>query len=264
MAQDKRSYLDRARKWLESPTVEAIRYAALDLRVVMEMLTYEKLRAAESNIPAAVLETWQPPQAIKALLEFDTMADQSFDLSIGTHRPGSSDPEEWLSLGNHHALSLKWLKKNYNKVGNLLHAPSARNTEDIDAAKCAGDLREVAIELDKALTSGIAVATWGGGVTFNCGSCGKLIVRNAEALRAGATASCSTQGCDADYKLVQIENGDSLMQRLQFAIECKGCQAKIAVDHRKVREGYCFNCAMCKQGHRITGARTTWAYEKVE
>ena len=134
MGDPRAAHLERARTWLQDPTAEAIRCAALEVRLLIEELTYEKLRAASDIIPPAVLKTWQPPQAVKALLEFDEFADQSFEVQVGEH-PTDSDAEQvWLSLGSHHALTLQWIRKNYNKVGSLLHAPQPGDKAPADAA----------------------------------------------------------------------------------------------------------------------------------
>lgn len=203
MSDEKRTCLDRAKRWLADPAPEGIRYAALELRMVMEMLTYEKLRSASDVIPPSVVDTWQPPQAVKALLEFQPMADRTFKIDIG-RLPADTDldKQEWLPLGEHYALPLKWLRKHYNKVGKMLHAPSARETQAAQPAKQSAYLGEVVDELEKALISGIAGFTERGGYTFNCGDCGKFVIRNADAMEAGQTAVCPTPGCDAEYRLV--------------------------------------------------------------
>jgi hypothetical protein len=127
MAHDTQAGLAKARQWLVDGTPSAVRYAALELRMIMEALTYEKLRDAADIIPPEVLGTWQPPQAVRALLEFDEFADQGFTIEVGKHSPNSDVEQEWLALGEHHALSLRWLRKHYDKVGNVLHVPAPRD-----------------------------------------------------------------------------------------------------------------------------------------
>ena len=56
MSDEKRACLDRAKRLLVEPAPEGVRYAALELRMVMEMLTYEKLRAASDVIPPGVVD----------------------------------------------------------------------------------------------------------------------------------------------------------------------------------------------------------------
>jgi predicted RNA-binding Zn-ribbon protein involved in translation (DUF1610 family) len=227
-------------------------------------VTYEKLRAASDVIPPSVVDTWQPPQTVKGLLEFQPMADQSFKIDVGKDPPDTDlEQQEWLPLGEHHALSLKWLRKNYNKVGNMLLAPSARETKASQAAKQSAYLAKVADELEAALSSGITGFTERGGYTFNCGDCGKLVVRNADAMDAGETALCSTQGCDGEYKLVRNEAGGSAMQPLLVRFECDDCSAVTAVAKRKVAVGLEFNCSACKQRYRVVSLHQNWTFAKM-
>lgn len=264
MSDEKRACLDRAKQLLAEAAPEGVRYAALELRLVMEMLTYEMLRAASDVIPPEVVDAWQPPQAVKALLEFQPLADQTFKLDIGK-LPADTDLEkqEWLPLGEHRTLSLKWLRKHYNKVGNMLHAPSASTTQAAQPAKLAGYLGEVVDELEKILSSGITDVTMRGGYTFNCGDCGKLVVRNADAMEAGKTAVCPTPGCDAEYKLVRNEQGAPVMEPLLVRFECEACKAATHIAQRKVALGFQFDCSGCRERYLVVRLHQNWTFAKV-
>lgn len=241
-----------------------MRYAALELRMVMEMLTYEKLRAASDVIPPSVVDTWQPPQAVKALLEFQPLADQTFKLDIGKLPADTDfDKQEWLPLGEHYAMSLKWLRKHYNKVGNMLHVSSARETQASKPADQAAYIGEVIGELEKVLSSGITDLTERSGYTFNCGDCGKLVIRNAHAMEAGQTAVCPTSGCDAEYKLVRNEHGAMMMRPLLVRFECEACEAGTDIAQRKVALGLEFDCLGCRQRYRVVHLHQKWTFAKV-
>lgn len=69
------------------------------------------------------------------------------------------------------------------------------------------------------MSSGITGLTERGGHTFNCGDCGKLVIRNAGAMEAGQTAICPTTGSDAEYKLVRNEHGATMVQPLLVRFE---------------------------------------------
>ena len=256
--------LDRAKRWLANPAPEGARYAALELRMVMELLTYEKLRAASDVIPPAVVDTWQPPQAVKCLLEFQPMADQTFKIDIG-NLPADTDlnQQEWLPLGEHHALSLKWLRKNYNKVGNMLLAPSPRETQAPQPVKQSLYLAGVVDELEKVLNSGVTGFTERGGYTFNCGDCGKLVIRNTDAMEAGATAICPTQGCGAEYKLARDEKGEAMMEPLLVRFKCEACEAVTVIAKRKVSLGPEFDCFECKLRYRVVRLHQNWTFAKL-
>jgi len=137
MPTDKRSCMARAQQLLAEPTAENLRYAALELRLCIEALTYEKLRAFSDMVPEAVLATWQPPQAVKALLEFEPTADRTFTLFAGVEEQPGIASKNMQYVGQHTALRLTWLRKHYHKLGSLLHSSQARASATSDTASTA-------------------------------------------------------------------------------------------------------------------------------
>ncbi len=264
--------LERAKALLIEPSPEQVRYAALELRMVMEMLTYEKLAAASDQLPPDVVNTWQPPQAIKALLEFQELADQSFSVSIA-ELPEDASPTSreafenlnWLPLGDHHALKLAWLRKNYNKVGNILHAQAPSDSRILDFSKMAEDLRAITMELERAAFSTILAVAEKGGLVFSCICCDRPVVRNLAALERGETATCPTPGCDAEYRLVRnVEEGDEpTVTPIVASLECTACNEVIELHHRKVKVGSQFACPRCGAKHVIAGLQQRWQYAAV-
>lgn len=263
MHQDKASCLARARKWLEQPTAEGVRYAALELRMVVELLTYEKLRAASDIAPPEVLNTWQPPLAVKNLLEFDEFADKTFTVEVGA-LPAETDlgSQEWLLLGEHCALSLKWLR-NYHKLGNFLHVSMSASLPGDWLSKSTALLVSVADELAKVLSSSITGFNHRGGYKFNCGDCGKLIIRNAEALREGKTAICSTPGCDAEYRAVGFEDDAPVVEPIEIQFVCENCKKQAFVAQRKVAVGNDISCSHCNARFRIAALQQRWGLSRV-
>jgi hypothetical protein len=260
MPEDKKACLDRAKEWLSDPTPERLRYAALDARMVMELLTYDKLRAAADIIPPEQLGTWQAPQAVKVLLEFDDLADQSFVIDIGAHPPDSGVEQEWLRLGEHHALSLKWLR-NYHKVGKLLHPPAANEAEPMAPEKQIALLQEVVAELEKALSSTITSMVLKGGCTFTCEACSKIVVGNRMAMDAGKPAFCPTPGCDAEYVIVPGSGDPPNLIHVVERFKCPSCEAAGAIARRKVKVGFEFACHACAQKFRVVA--NTWQFAPI-
>jgi hypothetical protein len=68
--------------------------------MVMELLTYQKLRAVRDLVPEDVLATWQPPQAVRSLVEFQPLADRTFTLDVG-ELPADTpfDQQQWVRVG---------------------------------------------------------------------------------------------------------------------------------------------------------------------
>lgn len=261
-----RQTLDRAKDLLANPTDFNLRYAALELRLIMEMVTYEKLLAAKDVIPPELLRTWQPPQAVKSLLEFQEHADQSFTVEVAKL---SGEPDEfdrlddadklehyktlsYVTLGDHHALSLGWLRKNYNKVGNLLHAANPGSPPK-EPGKTSKYLAEVVAELELVLHSTISSFTEKAGCVFPCRSCGKPVIRNADAMKAGAVAVCSTQDCDGEYRLVKASEGEWTVRSVQTKFACPTCLHESLYWPRKIKVGSALRCPGCQRRFGVSG-----------
>jgi hypothetical protein len=61
--EDKRSFLRRAKALLDAGNDADLHYAALDLRLCIEAITYGKLQSFTEHLPPSMLQrTWQPPQ----------------------------------------------------------------------------------------------------------------------------------------------------------------------------------------------------------
>ena len=180
---DKRACLTRAEHLLEKNDDDLLRYACLELRFCLEAIAYDKLRTYAKRLPEAILRTWQPPQAIRALLEFEPLADQDFTLRISPESELGVPTGEWVNLGTHRTLRLSWLRKSYNKLGHYLHVPmpgaeepanfigpSRRELEGIIAA-----LKPV---VESAIDSSVAAV-----LDFECSVCHLASFTNIEAAK---------------------------------------------------------------------------------
>lgn len=111
---NKRDHAKRAGELISSGIDTDLRYAALELRMAMEVIAYEKLRFYAARLPAAVLETWQPPQAIKLLLELEPEALYDKQFRIAEQHSEGSETGRVIFAGEHFSFKLPWLKKSYH------------------------------------------------------------------------------------------------------------------------------------------------------
>lgn len=270
-----RQALDRAKGLLSEPTEHNLRYAALELRMVMEMVTYEKLFAAQDVLPPEVVRTWQARQAVKALLEFQPLADETYTISFaevpeGVQLDGLEDSArlkqlaqlEYQEVGQHHGMKLKWLGSNYNRIGGLLHAvnPGSSAMEKLETAAY---LAEVVAELELVVSSTIYTLTERGGYVFECIACEKPIVRNFEAMKAGKTAICSTPHCDAEYRLVKDGENDWTLQPVETIFTCPSCSFDFRCWSRKVEVGVGFTCPGCKRRYGVHAVHKQWQFHEL-
>lgn len=260
MPLDQRAILERARSQLALGTVESLRYAALECRLLMEELTYEKLRAYAELLPESELNKWQPREAVKMLLAIDPNADQGIKVEISPvptpdgRELSKEDYErmEWVPLGEHHALSLKWLK-NYHKVGALLHAPKASESSTMPIEKQRQLLADVLDELAKAAGSSLRSIVFKGGLVFQCIGCNRQVLANVMNLMKGAIALCPNDDCQFEYEISQHESGEepSGVRPTGAVVACAKCAHTIHVPKRRLKAGHQFECGKCSTQYRL-------------
>ena len=260
MSLDKRSCMARAQALMADATPESLRYAALELRLCIEALTYEKLRAFSQIVPEEVLRTWQPPQAVKALLEFEPPADRTFVLYAGIEEEYGKPAKDMKYVGTHISLRLGWLRKHYNKLGSLLHAPAVGDPRAPDVAALKEYLAEVIADLQEPLQSTITGGTFREVFNFTCSECGKPVIANAETVREKKKAICLNPQCKAEY-FAQVSETDQATFKLMVTVfECagEGCDGTVQIENRKLDVGVEFACPKCGLKHVIVHRQ--WGY----
>lgn len=111
MVHTKYKCIERANSLIEEGTAVSLRYAALELRFCMEAITYEKLEASAKHIPPDIIDKWQPPQAVKALLEHEPKTDKGFILFAGIEEEYGVPSNNMQFVGEHKAFNLGWLRR---------------------------------------------------------------------------------------------------------------------------------------------------------
>jgi hypothetical protein len=85
---------------LASADDERLKYAALELRMAMESLTYDRALAYKEGFPPAEYQSWQPRKVMALLLEIDLNADKDSSLAFGIEPALGVTPDEMPSVFN--------------------------------------------------------------------------------------------------------------------------------------------------------------------
>ena len=111
-------------KLLMENTEASVTYAALECRLAIERICYERLRIAHDYISHDDLRKWQPSDIVKTLIqEVDAKAAETFTLSVsrGPMPEGSppsnredSEAMEWLPVGTQVGFAPNKLGKLWN------------------------------------------------------------------------------------------------------------------------------------------------------
>lgn len=249
--------IERAKKLIEVGDKVSLRYAALELRMAMEFLTYEKLDGTGNHIPKYIVDAWQPPQAVKALLEFDQLGDKSFKIFAGIEEEYGKPAKDMKLVGEHKSLGLKWLRKHYNKVGKYLHGH--RTTEELMPEKeLKSYLQEVAAAVEEANSGNIRGAAFIQPFDVTCEKCGQPFVVAKSSLKNTKKFYCFNANCRAEYHGELTGENSAKFRLLATTFDCAACNAKISVENRHLKIGFKFKCGKCNTEHELCYRQ--WAY----
>lgn len=253
-----KSTISQIEKLLEENTEASVTYAALECRLAIERICYERLRLAHDYISQDDLRKWQPRDIVKTLIqEVDEHAATTLTISFARELPSENSPEgfealDWKPLGTQ-------IGFNPNKLGALWHGlanvalhieiPTSKDT----SVKQYGTMQAIISKVNQALaeinqisegtlmTSGLGTE-----VSFEC-KCGTKNKRRLELLKDGQTINCINPGCVESYAYVQ---SDMTFGRRTVTIACRSCGAshdiqKRIVEKLRTDQNIHFDCEGC-------------------
>lgn len=221
-------------------TAAALTYAALECRLALESLCYERLRVSYDYVSQQdFVSRWTPKQVIDFLVaEGNDLAAQEFTLSIGRDpvpaatgpvRSEDFDSVEWLRVGKQVGFDVKYIGRIWQALSSFLHVKMPRSKEDEilpygDQAALLRTLEKAVHELRR-LSQGTLVASGlGETVTFVC-RCGLTNKRRAKLLSDGSSVNCSNLECNERYRTHVDSAGEFEFERIVVEIACASCGA---------------------------------------
>lgn len=251
---DAREALNRAQKELASGDDERLRYAALDLRLAIEALTYDRAQAFASEMPPSEYSTWQPRKLLEVLLEIYPHVDKGSTLRFGEEDSTGKPAGTMHSLGSEKVFDLRAVKKHYDALGSFLHMPTLKQLDGGGGANLSRLRQRCALivaALDAALASPIFNITLGSFARMDCLECGKPLRRRLPSGGQDTEADCFE--CAASYRLSAVEGGKVLWEPLQQQIRCPtvDCGHSFPVWVRETKQGAAWQCPTCHQRYRL-------------
>ena len=245
---DVRESLKRAERELGSADNQRLKYAALELRMAMEALTYDRALAYKDEFPPDEYEKWQPRKVMAVLLDIDPRADRDCSLAFGTQEHQGVPASVMTPLGSEKVLNMAALREHYDALGSYLHLQSmkqARAGKPQDFAKLRPRCEEIAALIREVLSSPLFNVTVGNIATLDCQACGKRIRKRIPHGQTEVRAECYE--CHAAYTVVDKENGDVEWKPQQHELKCanKDCKRTIFVWGHEIQRGACWICTGC-------------------
>lgn len=238
----------KARELLETSDDEVLRYACLELRMALEMVIYDLLRAYCKRSPdLADLAHWQPRPVLKALIEVDPFADRSPTINYARQgKDHSHGPMK--TLGTDNRLRLRDAAKYHHALSNFLHAPVLARVEAGEVTEPTTIRRkcyEVLEDLERVLTSQIWNAVLLDGRTFEC-ECGVKICRTLDnPAKPGELflKELTCRSCGLSW-LVKIGSatGEPRFRKKYASGPCPNCSGTLALPNNQAKDGAHVSC----------------------
>lgn len=249
-----RQALQHAQRELEDEGDVRLRSAALQLRMAIEALTYDRLQTYAEEVPPEEYATWQPKKVMLLLLEIDAGADADSSLSVGLEETYGVPPNEMTSLGTEKVLNLAAIKKHYDALGSFLHMPTWKQVHEgqsLNVTKLRTRCLQIIAELEKVFASPVWNLRFAVMSQTDCAYCGKLMRKRCPKGDESTVVQCF--GCGAHYRLTSVGDRQVRWELQQTEVSCptKGCDHVLGIGNHEIKCGVSWTCPGCNQGYKI-------------
>ena len=221
----------------------SLRYAALEIRMAIELLFYKLIPSYRDELPDEVLKQWQPKKIIDALIDCDPYAEQNSTLIMAMELPnGGHGPA--IHVGRYKAVTRKLLQKYYHKIGSYLHA--AMVEENRDLTKMISFLDAAATRVEECCRETTVISNVGKFHTLNC-VCGRKIKRNDQTVQLKPHVRCPSEQCQAVYDLIKNDEDGTEWKLRESEFVCPECKTSSYFGSHLIDTGKIFTCVECSQ-----------------
>ncbi|QHL91160.1 hypothetical protein GVO57_10455 [Sphingomonas changnyeongensis] len=254
--------IERIRALLDQDTDQGTTYAALEARLALEKVCYDRLRQRHDYISHADLRGWNPNYVINKLMaEVDQHVGQTMTLSIGRNPGVKPEDDDFMELGTQIGFNPSRISKLWNALAKLaLHVRLPENRDDHipdygDKAQVREKVEETIVELERLAKGTMDFSGLGEEVSFEC-PCGQRNKRRAELLEIGQVISCFNPQCSRSFKVQVEEDGSHTFELDAAEIPCAACGAITMAPQRELHkmkpgEMRIVRCLKCGHENRI-------------
>lgn len=236
---------------LKQDTEESLTYAALECRLTLEYLCYERFKLYFSYLPESDLKNWQPKHIIKQISdEIDYNVSKEFSISISDEKIDGRSPEtkeefesiKYTPLGTQSELNFKKLDKLWNGLSSVaLHIPvPSISSGDINIYGNKENIKKKVSEVVSFLSAMKGNMLMGGSLgeeyCFNCIACNTKIKRPVKTLQNKTILSCINPQCQESYVIQKDKNDEFEVIRSIIKFSCSGCNEELDIPTRFFRD----------------------------
>lgn len=236
---------------LKQDTEQSLTYAALECRLTLEYLCYERFKLYFSYLSESDLKKWQPKHIVKQISDdIDDNVSKEFSISISAEKIDGRLPKtkeefesiEYTPLGTQSELKLNKLHQLWNGVSNVaLHIPvPSISSGNLNIYGDKDNIRKKVNDVVSFL-SGLKGNLLMGGTFreeygFNCFVCDTKIKRPVKNLQQETVVSCINPKCQESYVIQKDRNDEFEVIRRVIKFSCAGCNDDLEVPTRLFRE----------------------------
>lgn len=220
--------IERITVLLDKDTDQSVTFAALEARLALEKVCYDRLRQRHDYISHAQLQKWQPGAVINVLMaEVDPHVAETITVSIGKNPGVNPEDDDFVEVGKQIGFIPKRIAEMWNALAKLaLHIGLHKHKDDHipdygDKAKIRKKVEEVLAELERLSKGTMSFPGIGEEVSFIC-SCGETNRRRSELLRDGQHIRCINYGCKETWKAIKEVDG-FWFEQMAVTVNCEKC-----------------------------------------
>ncbi len=247
------SALNNAKAELEANDNKKLKYAALELRIAIEALAYDKAKTLADELPIKEYETWQPRKLMLILLEIDPNINKISSVSFGEEKEFGVPPDDkdMHFLGTEQPITFEDIKKHYDALGSFLHMPTLGQLQKESVpnyCKLKERCNLVIGILEKILSSPVFNLNIDCSSSVSCGNCNATIRRRLPIGLEKVEAHCLE--CEATY-LVSYTGQESAVDWAPLGkyVSCPNqeanCKEKYFLFKNEIKTGVQWKCKGC-------------------
>ncbi len=250
--------IENIKALLAEDSEASVIYAALEARLALEKVCYDRLRQRHDYISHDQLRRWQPGAVVNTLMaEVDEHLGKTMTLSI-SKTPANPDakPEDkdYVEVGTEIGFAPKRIARLWQALANLaLHVRLPEHRDDQipaygDKAQIRAKIEEVVVELERLAKGTMTFSGFGEEISFMC-SCGEKNKKRAGLLLEGKQVHCINPECKQTWKTVKEENGFGF-ELVTVPVDCEKCKSPnhmpwrffLDMKHDEMGTFTCYNC----------------------
>jgi hypothetical protein len=248
--------IERIRVLLQEDTDQSVTYAALEARLALEKVCYDRLRQRHDYVSHADLIGWTPSYVInKIMTDVDPDVHHTMTLMIGVNPDNKPEEDNFVEVGTEVGFVPRRISSMWNALSKLaLHVrlPESRQSQIPDYGDKSivrAKVEQVVAELERISKGNMTFSGIGEEVSFDC-HCGQKNKRRASLLKPGQTISCFNPDCSSAFKVEIEDDGRHSFVLDSVEIPCAACgeitlaprRELLKMDYEQIKLVRCFSC----------------------